>query len=354
MPGQICASATEGRLGLHPSRSFAEILKSQVQPRVVTQLQLFTTKDKDRYLTQGKFVERQNQARGLLAINLNLTGAKVGENPVDKPIKMVVGGGDKREQCSKVDTKLGEQPPAEKRKCTPVSFSLNSKSNDIGKRSDLRRSCWIGSGLIVQVDVKGRRRVSWDSNKGGVKSFKWVTRACKDLGKGLLGFGSNELVAQQALSSLGPRPFNPYTCETGECSNTSVGPFVFVDIHKRARESPLEIPTNSSLADPSPPKPEVLLSVVAMLSTALPVENHALATALGVDDGELVVGQSEMLGSLAKPLAVARSSASDGFSAEESLLDPDGVYEKSASQSESAGCLGALSLEEVGIGLFLT
>ena len=61
-----------------------------------------------------------------------------------------------------------------------------------------------------------------------------------------------------------------------------------------------------------------------------------------------------MLGSLAKPLAVARSSASNGFSAEESLLDPDGVYKKSASQSESVGCLGALSLEEVGIGLFLT
>ena len=131
----------KGRLGLHPSRSFAEILKSQVQPRVVTQLQLFTNKDKDRYLTQGKFVERQNQARGLLAINLNPTGAKVGENLVGKPVKMVVGGGDRREQCSKVDPKVGERPPAEKRKCTPISFSLNSKVNDIGKRSDLRRSC---------------------------------------------------------------------------------------------------------------------------------------------------------------------------------------------------------------------
>ena len=51
-------------------------------------------------------------------------------------------------------TKLGEQLPAEKRKRTPVSISLNSKSNENGKRSDLRRSCWIGSGLIVQVDVK--------------------------------------------------------------------------------------------------------------------------------------------------------------------------------------------------------
>ena len=89
------------------------------------------------------------------------------------------------------------------------------------------------------------------------------------------------------------------------------------------------------------------------MSTALHAENHASATTMGVDDGESVVGQSETLGSLAKPLAVARSPVSDGFSAKESLLDPDGVYEKSASQSESAGCLGELSLEKVGIDLGL-
>ena len=89
------------------------------------------------------------------------------------------------------------------------------------------------------------------------------------------------------------------------------------------------------------------------MSTALHAENHASATAMGVDDGESMVGQSETLGSLVKPLAVARSPVSDGFSAKESLLDPDGVYEKSASQSESTGCLGELSLEKVGIDLGL-
>ena len=89
------------------------------------------------------------------------------------------------------------------------------------------------------------------------------------------------------------------------------------------------------------------------MSTALHAENHASATAMGVDDGESMVGQSETLGSLAKPLAVARSPVSDGFSAKESLLDPDGVYEKSASQSKSTGCLGELSLEKVGIDLGL-
>ena len=39
-------------LGPHPSRSFAEILKGQVQPRDVIQSQLITTKEKDKNLIQ--------------------------------------------------------------------------------------------------------------------------------------------------------------------------------------------------------------------------------------------------------------------------------------------------------------
>ncbi|KAK9987343.1 hypothetical protein SO802_032294 [Lithocarpus litseifolius] len=79
-----------------------------------------------------------------------------------------------------------------------------------------------GSGLIVEVDVKGRRRVSWDRNKGGVKNFKWVPRACKVLGQGKLGLGlgSNKLAAQLPSSkpSLGPNTTSPKTLELGEGS----------------------------------------------------------------------------------------------------------------------------------------
>ena len=111
-------------------------------------------------MIQGEFLERKNQSRGLLVMNQKLTGAKVGDIPVSKLDTMVVGGRDRREQCINVDTKLGEQILAEKRKRIPVRFNLNSKSDENGKRSDIRRSCWIGSGLIVEVDVKERRRVS--------------------------------------------------------------------------------------------------------------------------------------------------------------------------------------------------
>ena len=93
-------------------------------------------------------------------MNQKLTSAKVGDILVGKPDTMVVGGRDRREQCINVDTKLGEQILAKNRKRIPVRFSLNSKLDKNGKMNDIRRSCWIGSGLIVEVDVKGRRRVS--------------------------------------------------------------------------------------------------------------------------------------------------------------------------------------------------
>ena len=85
---------------------------------------------------------------------------------------------------------------AEDRKRIPPSFSLNSNA-EYGKRNALRRSCRFGSGLIVEIDVKGRRRVSWERNKGGGRHCGGggVSRACKQLGKGLLGVGSNMLAA---------------------------------------------------------------------------------------------------------------------------------------------------------------
>ena len=47
-------------LGPHPSRSFVEILKGQVQPRAVTQSQHITTKDKVKNLIKGESVEAES------------------------------------------------------------------------------------------------------------------------------------------------------------------------------------------------------------------------------------------------------------------------------------------------------
>ena len=76
-----------------------------------------------------------------------------------KPDMLVVGGGVRRKQGINVVLDLGVQNLAEDRKRIPSSFNLNSKA-EYEKSNALRRSCWIGSGLIVEIYVKGRRHIS--------------------------------------------------------------------------------------------------------------------------------------------------------------------------------------------------
>ena len=49
----------------------------------------------------------------------------------------------------------------------PLKFNSNSKNPDFGKVCDIRRSRWLGRGLIVAVNKNGKRRVSWDMVKCG-------------------------------------------------------------------------------------------------------------------------------------------------------------------------------------------
>ena len=54
---------------------------------------------------------------------------------------MVVEVGDKREQCINAKTELGEKNLADIRIRFPSSLSLNSKANENGKKSDVRKPC---------------------------------------------------------------------------------------------------------------------------------------------------------------------------------------------------------------------
>ena len=95
-----------------------------------------------------------------MGMNLRLTGAKTGDFPVGKSDKLEVVGGVRREQCINEVVEVGEQNLAETRIRFPC-LNLNSKAYGKGKRSDFRRSYRTGRGLVVEVDVIGRRRVSW-------------------------------------------------------------------------------------------------------------------------------------------------------------------------------------------------
>ena len=89
---------------------------------------------------------------------------------------LAAGGGAMKPWSINGDINLGEKIPTGNKLRFPLWFNSNSKEAVYGSGSDLRTACWTGKGLTVEIDEKGKRRVSWDYNKGRPKCFKWAPR----------------------------------------------------------------------------------------------------------------------------------------------------------------------------------
>ena len=141
----------------------------------------------------------------------------------------------------------------------------------------------------------GRRRVSWDRKKGGVKKFRWVSRAGKDLCKGKLGLGPYKLATQLIVSksSFALNVTSPTTFEPGDCSVKCVGDFSGPSLYE-VGESSLVGTGNST---------------------------HALATVVSPKAPPQTFGlEPEVLGRCAKPPMEADCPFSDGFSSDEPTM----------------------------------
>ena len=177
-----------------------------------------------------------------MGVNLRITGAKVGDFPVEKFDKMEVVGGARRESCIYEVVEVGEKILADTRISFP-SISLNSKDYEKGKKNDARRSCWSGRGLVMEVDVIGRRRVFWERKKGGVtkcrgesraaewesvieasKALKWVPKGIKQVVvKPNMGLGTSPVLTDSSVCLLNPVYSGPSMFEVGEGSLAGEG-----------------------------------------------------------------------------------------------------------------------------------
>lgn len=124
-----------------------------------------------------------------------------------------------------MDFNFGEINPVGNKKKFPLRCRSNSNEFVYGKERDLRHSCWTGKGLTVEVHGEEKRRVAWDYNKGGPKSFKWTTRGLFE-GNPMLG--------------LGPKPLETRVGHSNFLSLDFLGPICF------------EVGESSSMADPRP------------------------------------------------------------------------------------------------------
>ncbi|KAL0013503.1 hypothetical protein SO802_000572 [Lithocarpus litseifolius] len=191
-------------------------------------------------------------AKEKMVVKQGLTGTKVGGLLVGKPAKLVVGGGDRRQMCINEKSEVGEQNQV------GIRFPcLNSKAH--WKERGVRRPCWTGSGLVVEVDGIGRRRVFWGRKKGGNQNLRWVSRTEKDQCKGGLGLGPNNLATHlpnnESVSWSGPVGTSPSAFEHGECSVTADEAFFSVGLLDEVGESPEESSPSPVSSSPRPELP---------------------------------------------------------------------------------------------------
>ena len=105
----------------------------------------------------------------MMGVNPRISDAFGGDFLVEKPGRTVAVGGARREKG------FSEVVVADTRTIFP-RFNLNSKNVGKGKKCDAERYGWLGRSLVVEADVTGRRRVFWESRKGGVskgRSDSW-------------------------------------------------------------------------------------------------------------------------------------------------------------------------------------
>ena len=120
--------------------------------------------------------------------------------PVATPCLLAASGGAVKPWSINVDINLGEKIPVGNKLRFPLRFNSNSKESNYGIVSVLRNACWTGKGLTVEVGETGKRRVSWDYNKGGPKCFKWVPQETSK-NKPTVGLSLNPTLAQPCLGS---------------------------------------------------------------------------------------------------------------------------------------------------------
>ncbi|KAK9981948.1 hypothetical protein SO802_035181, partial [Lithocarpus litseifolius] len=194
-------------------------------------------------IVKGKMTQLGEEKMG---VNQRFSGAKVGVSPMGKPDKIEEGRRDRREQRINEKAEVGEQNLANIGIRFP-SLSLNAKALEKGKKSVVRSPCWSGRGLIVEVDVKRRRRVSWDRKKRGVQKLKWVTRAVEcDCNKGgpkdciwvargskkaedkpIMGLGTSPRLTDTHVGPLNSVFSSPSLFEVGKSSSAGTGSLAY-------------------------------------------------------------------------------------------------------------------------------
>ena len=194
------------------SRTFVETVKGPIQERDMKQFQQPIIKEKGRNRLAEKKAEYPRDKPCAQVV--------VFESQAGKSLPTAVDGVEGRDHCINVENKFKAKNLEGNKHRFPLRFNLNSKYGVVGKEREIRTSCWLGKGLIVELNENGKRKVMWEHNKGADKSASWVAKGNKDSVLVAEGLGPYISQAHPLMGStksiLGPCGF-----EVGECSKSS-------------------------------------------------------------------------------------------------------------------------------------
>nr|POE76508.1 hypothetical protein CFP56_18959 [Quercus suber] len=146
-----------------PAKFYVETVKAPVQARL-KHVQQPLNKEKVQTGTMKNFKE--------LSSDNSRTQVVASETQAGSFPQSAVGGGKGGKGGVNGKNKFEEKIPKGNKFNISLKPNLNSNMVEFGKLHNRRKACWLGRGLTVIVNEYGKRRVSWDSGKGGKQTGK--------------------------------------------------------------------------------------------------------------------------------------------------------------------------------------
>nr|POE60730.1 hypothetical protein CFP56_53391 [Quercus suber] len=190
----------------HAAKSFVEAVKAPLQARSKPAQQLFIKENaKDGVVEKKMELPRDSDTQAGSFLPAAKGDDEVGEGAINGK--------------SIIEAEI----PEGNNTSIPFKFNSNSKVVEFGKELDFRKSRWLGSGLIVEVNEFGKRRVSWDGFKRGKQAGRWVPIGSTKVQTSKFGLAPSNQKAQGSQlgnnnSVLGLGLLSPSSFEAGESS----------------------------------------------------------------------------------------------------------------------------------------
>nr|POE68099.1 hypothetical protein CFP56_19753 [Quercus suber] len=240
---------------IHPSRSFVDTVKAPLQVR--KQLHQPSIRETEEIQVVENTTPPPRDIAGNQVVAL--------EVPTNIAIPIAMGGVEGSHRDTNGVAKSKEKIPEQNK------FKLhNLNLNDVGsgREHQIRRSSWLGKGLIVEVNEFGKRRVFWQHYRGDKQTVKWVARevnSAQDVFKGMDTGFLNPMHLGACSKQTQNKPSPSITClsiEDGVLESSTSGLSLVSN-----GESATVVPVSSMLLS-LPPRRPAMASMVTLGSNS--------------------------------------------------------------------------------------